>query len=77
MFYKVMLYKVLWRNLLPIGPGTPGRTPSLFDKCTGFFYMRYITHGTSRLRSRPKDKALISYVNVYLAAVSTCYYLLI
>ena len=32
-----MVYKVLWRNMLPIQPGTLGRTPSL---CTGFFYMR-------------------------------------
>ena len=24
-----------------------GGTPSLFDKCTGLFYMRYTTHGTN------------------------------
>ena len=41
-----MFYNVLWRKLLTIGPGTPGQTPSLFDKCTGFFYMRYITQST-------------------------------
>ena len=39
LFYSTMLYKVLWRNLHPIRPGTPGQTPSLHDKCTGFFYM--------------------------------------
>ena len=33
-----MVYKVLWRNMQPVKPGTPGRTPSLFEKCTGFFF---------------------------------------
>ena len=40
-------------------PGTPGRTPSLFDKCTGFFYMRYTTHGTNGFTSHPKDEAMV------------------
>ena len=31
---------MLWRNFLPIQPRRPGRTTSLFDKCTGFFYLR-------------------------------------
>ena len=35
---------------------TPGRTPSLFDKCTGFFYMPYTTHGTNGFTSHPKDE---------------------
>ena len=38
-----MVYKVLWRNVLPIKPGTPQQTHSLFDKCTGFFDVRYMT----------------------------------
>ena len=57
--HHVMVYKVLWRNMLPIRPGTPGRTPSLFDKCTGFFYMRYTTHGTNGFTSHPKDEAMV------------------
>ena len=36
-----MVYKVMWRNMLPIKPETLGRTPSLYDNCTGFFYMNY------------------------------------
>ena len=35
-----------------------GPTPSLFDKCTGLFYMRYTTHGTSGL-THPKDEAMV------------------
>ncbi len=54
-----MIYKVLWRNMQPIKPGTPGRTPSLFDKCTGFFFVRYTTHGTNGFTSHPKDEAIM------------------
>ena len=39
-------------------PGTPGRTPYLFDKCTGFFCMHYTTHGTNGFMSHPKDEAM-------------------
>ena len=28
----ITIYKVLWRNTQPIKPGTPGRTPYLFNK---------------------------------------------
>ena len=35
-----MVYKVLLRNMLPIKPGTPGRTPSLFRQCTVLFCVR-------------------------------------
>ena len=42
-----MVYKLLCCNTLPIKPGTWGRTPSLFDKCTGFFYVCFTTPGTS------------------------------
>ena len=55
-----MVYKVLWRNKLPIKPGTPGRTPFLFQKCTGLFYMRYTTHRTSEFTSHPKAKQWLS-----------------
>ena len=48
-----MVYKVLRRIQQP-QPGTPGCTPSLFDKCTEFFYMRYKTHGTNGFTSHPK-----------------------
>ena len=37
--------------MLPIKTGTPGRTLSLFEKCTGFFYMHYTTHGTNSFNS--------------------------
>ena len=30
-------------------PETPGQIPSLFDKFSGFFYMRYTTHRTIAL----------------------------
>ena len=49
-----MVYKVLWRNVLPIKPGTPQQTHSLFDKCTGFFDVRYITDKTNGFTSHPK-----------------------
>ena len=42
----VMGYKVLWCNMQLNKPGTPEQTPSLFDKCTGFFYVHYTTHVT-------------------------------
>ncbi len=54
-----MVYKVLWHNMQPIKPGTPGRTPSLFDKCTGFFYMHYTTHETNGFTSHPKEEAIM------------------
>ena len=62
--HHVIVYKVLWCNLLPIKPGTPGRTPSLSDKCTGFFFVCYTTHGTNGLMSNPKDEA--SWLSVLL-----------
>ena len=34
--YHNEVYKVLWCSMLPIKPGAHGRTPSLFNKCTGF-----------------------------------------
>ena len=52
-----MFNKVLWRNMLLIRPGKPGWTPSLFKKCTGFFYMHYTTNRTRRLTSHPKVEA--------------------
>ena len=52
-----MVYKVLWRNVLPIKPGTPGRTPFSFHECTGIFNVHYITHKTNSFMSHPKDEA--------------------
>ena len=40
-------------------PETPGQTPSLNDKCPGFFYVHYTTHGTYIFTSHPKDKAIM------------------
>ena len=57
-YHLIRVYKLLWRIQQP-QQGTPGRTPSLFDKCTGFFYMRYTTHGTNGFTSHPKDEAII------------------
>ena len=37
-----------------------GWTPFLFDKYTGFFYVRYTTHGTNGLTSHPKAKQWLS-----------------
>ncbi len=54
-----MVYKVLWRNMQPIKPGTLGRSPSLFNKCTGFFYVRYTTHRTNGFAPHPKDEAIM------------------
>ena len=31
--------------------------PSLFDKCTGLFYVRYTTHVTNGFASHPKDES--------------------
>ena len=53
----VNVYKVLWRNMLPIKLGTPGRTRSLFDKYTELFYVRYTIHGTNGFTYYPKDEA--------------------
>ena len=53
-----MVYKVLWRNMQPIKPGTPGRTPSLSNKWTGLFYV-LTTHTTNGFTSYPKDEAMV------------------
>ena len=58
LFSTLRVYKVLRRIKQPHS-GTPGRTPSLFDKCTGFFYMRYTTHGTNGFTSHPKDESIV------------------
>ena len=47
------------RNLQPTKPETPGQTPSLNDRCTGFFYVHYTTHGTYSFTSHPKDEAIM------------------
>ena len=47
------------RNLQQTKPETPGQTPSLNDKCTGFFYVHYTTHGTYSFTSHPKDEAIM------------------
>ena len=54
----IRVYKVLQR-IQQLQPGTPGRAPSLFEKCTGFFNMRYTTHGTNGFMSHPKDEAMV------------------
>ena len=41
-------------------PETPGQAPLLFhDKCPGFFYVHYTTHGTYTFTSHPKDEAIM------------------
>ena len=55
----VRVYKVMRRNLQPTKPETPGQTPFLNDKCTGFFYVHYTTHGTYSFTSHPKDEAIM------------------
>ena len=56
----VRAYKVMRRNLQPTKPETPGQTPSLNDKCTGFFYVHYTTHGAYSFTSHPKDYGKVS-----------------
>ena len=46
--YIIRVYKVL-RRIQQSQPGTPGRTPSLFEN------MRYTTHGNNGFTSHPKD----------------------
>ena len=41
-----------------VNPETPGQAPSLNDKCPGFFYVHYTTHGTYSFTSHPKDEAI-------------------
>ena len=53
------LQSAMRRNLQPTKPETPGETPSLNDKCTGFFYVYYTTHGTYSFTSHPKDEAIM------------------
>ena len=33
--------------------------PSLYCKCTGFFYVRHTTHGTNGFTSHPNDEAMV------------------
>ena len=57
-----MVYKALWRNMLPIKLGTPwGEHPSIFDKYTGFFYMHFTTQGTNSFASHPKGAAIMAF----------------
>ena len=53
----LFFYKVLWRDMQPIKPGKPGQIHSLYNKCTGFFYVHYTTHWTYGLASHLKDAA--------------------
>ena len=55
----VRVYKVMRRNLQPTKPETLRQIPSLNDKCTGFFYVHYTTHGTYSFTSYPKDEAIM------------------
>ena len=60
MFLKyVMVNRVLWRNVHPIKQGWQWRSPSLFNKCTGFFYVHNTTQLTNGFTSHPKDEALM------------------
>ena len=54
--YYVAPYKVLRRIQQP-QPGTLWQTPSVFDKCTGFFYT---THGINGFMSHPGTKQWLS-----------------
>ena len=41
-------------------PETTGASPLLFyNKCPGFFYVHYTTHGTYSFTSHPKDEAIM------------------
>ena len=56
-----IVYKVLWRNMLSIKPGTPGLSPpSLNESALGYFP----AHGTNGFTSHPKDKT--SWLSVLL-----------
>ena len=51
---------VMYYNVQGAIPETPGQAPLLFhDKCTGFFYVHYTTHGTYSFTSHPKDEAIM------------------
>ena len=66
--HRIRVCKVLWR-IQQSQPGTSGRTPSLFNERTVFFYMPfYTTHGTNGFTSHPKDEAM----DKCLAFKSTC-----
>ena len=41
-----------------------GQTPSLYDKCTGLFYVHYTTHRTNGCTSNPKDEAMVKDLGV-------------
>ncbi len=66
-----MVDMVLWCNLQPTIPETPGQTPSLSDKCTGVFYMHYTTYRTYGLTSNPKD-TVITVKLLANTSVKTC-----
>ena len=54
----IRVYKVLWCIQQPQS-GTTGLTPSLFDKCTGFFYMRLHNTWDNGFTSQLKDEAMV------------------
>ncbi len=59
MKYLVRVYKLLQRIQQPL-PETPGQTPFfLAISVTGFFYVRYTTHGTYGFTSNLKDEAIM------------------
>ena len=59
LYIAPLIYKLMWHNMLPIKPGTPGWTPSLFVNCTGFFYVHYTIHRTYGFTSHPKDASIM------------------
>ena len=66
--YISMVCKVLWRNMLPIKPGTPGR-PLLFSLSAWHVFF-YTTLQDQWLMSHPKDQA-IWFLSFLLISVTT------
>ena len=52
-------WQKMHRRIQQPQPGTLGQTLSLFDKCPGFFYVRYTTHMTNSFTSHPKEEAVV------------------
>ena len=56
-YNRVMVYKMLWGNLLPTNHEHRDEPPYLVDKRTVLFYVHYIIRGTNGFRTLPRDES--------------------
>ena len=59
MICSLRTYPPCWVLKVRIQKHLNGKPLLFHDKCSGFFYVRYTTHGTYSFTSHPKDEAIM------------------